>query len=379
MKSSSSSSSSSSYDDIPKLLITTHGQWKVPTNYKKNGPPTFKLPYNTRIMYATGIGVVNYLEQTVPNMINNELKKKQTKKVKLGLKKLKLLKKDLKSYDLYGCCDDLSCKDNRRNNAPIQRDVQEQEQNSSNSSGDRGDATEFLDHTDKPYRITSKEKGNIMPIKTFSISDDDFGKYEDGTNVRNIKNFNDNRMILYIPGHKPIDVLYNWDKQNKNEPFITVKLNYNRIEITLKTVLERVQKIYDNLGLGLLTDLDLIDLSCNVTQDDNNTKAPKDDGHRAKYINELKTLIFDNDEVLSSSPSPSSSSSPSPSPSPSSSSSPYYKMEEENGGFFSMILKSLNNHRNKNRTTSKQIQVNKKKQKSTKKSRRDYIRKKTIN
>ena len=65
----------SDYDMIPKLMITTHGKWNVTSNYA-GGPPTFTLPYNVRIMYATGMGVVNYLDQTLANRINNEYRKK---------------------------------------------------------------------------------------------------------------------------------------------------------------------------------------------------------------------------------------------------------------------------------------------------------------
>jgi hypothetical protein len=327
----------SSYDNIPKLLITCHGKWNVPVNYKKKGHPTFKLPYNTRIMYATGMGVVNYLDQTVPNMINKEYKKNS----QYGLKKIRKFKKDLKSFDLYGCCHNLACKDNRRLNAPTLRDIQEQEKDSDNSDDSRADATAFLDNCDKPYRITSKKKGNDMPIKSFSIMSEDFGKYDDGTNVRDITNLNDNRIILYIPGHLPIDVLYHWGKHNENEPYITAKLNNSNIELSLKTVLERVKIICSNLGIDL-KDLDIIDLSCNITLDYSNETAPKDINAREKYTNKLKDLIFGEDEVSSSS------------------------SEEENVDFSSM----LSQYPSSNKKTPK-----KKKQNSTKKTRREYIRK----
>lgn len=344
-------SSSSIYDNIPKLLITSHGRWNVPSNYKKKGPPTFKLPYNTRIMYATGLGVVNYLEQSVPNMINNEYNKKR----QYGLKKIKEFKKDLRSYDLYGCCDYLACKDNRRLNAPIIREIEEQEQDSSNNTSDRAMATEFLDQSDKPYRITSKLKGDDMPVKTFVISRDEFGKYEDGTNVRDITRLNDNRMILYIPGRDPIDVLYHWNKLNENEPYITAKLRGDNIELTLKTVLERVKKICYDLGIEL-EELDIIDLSCNVTQDNNYETAPKDTNARAKYVDKLKDMVFGSDEVLSSSPTNDEVLSSSPT------------NDEED--FFSMIIMQSSKV-NKNTKT----RVNKKSQNTVKKTRRSYIRK----
>ena len=115
-------------------------------------------------MYATGMGVVNYLDQTLATRIDNEYRKKNG----YGMRKINKFKKDLTSLDLYGCCDALACKDNRRNSNPIIKLVLEEEKEDSNSEN-RVMAKEFLDHTDEPYRITSKRKGVTMPLKTHEI------------------------------------------------------------------------------------------------------------------------------------------------------------------------------------------------------------------
>jgi hypothetical protein len=118
-----------------------------------------------------------------------------------------------------------------------------------------------------------------------------------------------------------------------------------------------------------LKDLDIIDLSCNITVDHNNQPAPKDPNARALYIDKLKELVFGEDEVLSSSSSSSSSS---------------HKIEEENVSFFSMLTlnwwSKTTNKKTTNKKTTKKKTTNKKtpkrkNQQSTKKTRREYIRK----
>lgn len=287
---------SSNYDMIPKLMITTHGKWNVPRN-SANGHPKFTLPYNVRIMYATGMGVVNYLDQTLATRIDNEYRKKNG----YGMRKINKFKKDLRSLDIYGCCDALACKDNRRNSNPIIKQVLEEEKEDSNSEN-RAYAKEFLDHTDEPYRITSKRKGVTMPLKTHEINSNEFGIDEEGYANRNYKNINDNRVILYIPGREPIDILYNWDKVNKDEPYITAKLRTQSIAITFKEILMRVKNICADLGIEI-TDLDIIDLSCNITTDIYGVKAPSDPLYRTEYINKLRKMVFGDDEILSSSSS----------------------------------------------------------------------------
>jgi hypothetical protein len=283
------------YDMIPKLMITTHGKWNVPRNSSK-GHPTFRLPYNVRIMYATGMGVLNYLDQTVANRINNEYKRKR----KYGVRKINKFKKDLRSLDLHGCCDKLACKDNRRNAGQLIKEVIEIEEEDSDSEK-REYATEFLDHTDAPYRITRKQKGAIMPLKTHEIVSSEFGIDDEGCANRDNSNINDNVVLLYIPGHKPINVLYNWDIGNpKDKPYISAKLrNKDTITITFKQILLRVKNICGDLGIEL-NDIDVIDLSCNVTTDIYDEKAPRDPEKRVEYINTLKDMVFGDDEITSS-------------------------------------------------------------------------------
>ena len=236
------SPSTSKYDMIPKLMITTHGKWNVLKNSDK-GHPIFKLPYNVRIMYATGMGVVNYLDQRRPNRINIEY---STKK-KSGMLKLKNFKKDLKSLDLYGCCDELACKDNRRNVAPIINEHMEDEENSDSSV--REMATEFLDHTDEPYRITSKKKGVTMPLKTYEITSNEF-VIKNGVAQLNSEKVYDNRVLLYIPGKDPIDILYNWHIGNpEGKPYIAAKLRRKEISITFKDILLLVKNKCAELGI----------------------------------------------------------------------------------------------------------------------------------
>ena len=329
------------YDMIPKLMITTHGKWNVPRNSSK-GHPTFRLPYNVRIMYATGMGVVNYLEQRLANRIHIEYKEKG-----YGLRKINKFKKDLRSLDLYGCCDALACKDNRRNSAPIIREKMEEEKYDSDPEI-RIMAKEFLDHTDEPYRITSKKKGDVMPLKTHEISSSEFGVDDEGYANRDYTNINDNRVILYIPGRDPIDVLYNWDKINNDEPYITAKLRTPNVTITFKEILIRVKNICAKLGIEM-TDLDIIDLSCNVTTDIYGEKAPQDPQKRVEYINTLRDMIFGEDEILSSSSSSSSSD------------------NEEDAGFLSMLTNWWN-------PKPKQTKKIAKKQRN-KKTRRSYASK----
>lgn len=330
------------YDMIPKLMITTHGKWNVPRNSSK-GHPTFTLPYNVRIMYATGMGVVNYLDQTLANRINNEYKKKS----KYGVRKINKFKKDLRSFDLHGCCDKLACKDNRRNQAPLIKEIIEIEEEDSDSEK-RDDAKEFLDHTDEPYRITSKKIGSTMPLKTHEITNDEFGVDSDGYAIRDMSNINDNRVILYIPGRDPIDVLYNWDTINfDDKPYISAKLRQPNIQITFEQILARVKEICEKEGVAL-TDLDIIDLSCNVTLDVHDMKAPRDPQKRVEYINTLREMVFGEDEILSSS-----------------SSSSY---NEEDKGFFSMLTSNWN-------PKPKQTKKYAKKQQKYNKTRRSYASK----
>jgi len=349
-----------SYDLVPKLLITTHGKWTIPDNYLA-GPETFKLPCNTRIMYASGMGIVNYLNQTVPNMIHKEYQKNKTNQY--GLRQLKSFKKDLRAYDLYGCCDSLACKDNRRNNAPMLRGILESEKDTGMHYLDKMLITEFLDNSDELFRIASKVKGDDMPVKTFEISKSEFGKFDDGTKVRNIINLKDNRMILYIYGREPIDVLYNWDQTNdNNEPFATAKLRTtDSIEITLEAVLKRVEKIMKNLGIDLIN-LDIIDLSCNVTLNKRNEIAPINGNERSEYINKLTLLIFGNDEISSSSVLSSQLSQSS--------------SNTNVLGLFSMLSSMWNNVTNNitNNTTKKNKRKVKKKVQPEPKSRRSYVR-----
>jgi hypothetical protein len=340
-------SNSNDYDVVPKLMITTHGKWNVPRNSSK-GHPKFKLPYNVRIMYATGMGVVNYLDQTLANRINKEYRKKN----KYGMRKINKFKKDLRSFDLYGCCDALACKDNRRNSAHIIRQVIEDENDDDYDSNNREDAKEFLDHTDEPYRITSKKIGSTMPLKTHEISIDEFGVDSDGYANRDSFNLNDNRVILYIQGRDPIDILYHWDKLNNDEPFISAKLRQPNIQITFEEILARVKDICEKEGI-VLTDLDIIDLSCNVTTDVFGVKAPSDPAKRAVYINTLRDMVFGDDEISSSSSLSSSSSS---------------SNNNKDIGFFAMLLESYRNPRKKQ--TKKKTAA--KSRRSYAKSRRSY-------
>jgi hypothetical protein len=219
--------------------------------------------------------------------------------------------------------------------------------------------TEFLDNSDEPFRIASKVKGDDMPVKTFAISKSEFGKFDDGTKVRNNINLKDNRMILYIYGREPIDVLYNWDQTNdNNEPFATAKLRTtDSIEITLEAVLKRVEKIMKNLGIDLIN-LDIIDLSCNITVNKRNELAPRDGNERSEYINKLKLIIFGNDEISSSSVL-----------------SLQLSQSSSNTnvlGLFSMLSSMWNNVTNN--TTKKNKRKVKKKVQSEPKSRRSYVR-----
>jgi hypothetical protein len=166
-------------------------------------------------------------------------------------------------------------------------------------------------------------------------------------------------MILYIYGREPIDVLYNWDQTNdNNEPFATAKLRTtDSIEITLEAVLKRVEKIMKNLGIDLIN-LDIIDLSCNITVNKRNELAPRDGNERSEYINKLKLIIFGNDEISSSSVL-----------------SLQLSQSSSNTnvlGLFSMLSSMWNNVTNN--TTKKNKRKVKKKVQPEPKSRRSYVR-----
>ena len=124
--------------------------------------------------------------------------------------------------------------------------------------------------------------------------------------------------------------------------------NKDTITITFKQILLRVKNICGDLGIEL-NDIDVIDLSCNVTTDIYDEKAPRDPEKRVEYINTLRDMVFGEDEILSSSSSSSSLSSD----------------NEEDIGLFSMLLSYW-------KPKSKQTKKYAKKQQKYKKTRRSY-------
>lgn len=187
-----------------------------------------------------------------------------------------------------------------------------------------------------------------MPLKTYEITSNEF-VIKNGVAQLNSEKVYDNRVLLYIPGKDPIDILYNWHIGNpEGKPYIAAKLRRKEISITFKDILLLVKNKCAELGITI-TDLDIIDLSCNVTMDNDNVKAPYDPHKRVEYINTLREMVFGDDEILSSSSSSSDN--------------------EEDKGFFSMLTSHWNP---KTKPKSKQTKKRAKKQQNYNRSRRSY-------
>jgi len=235
--SSASSASSSSINNTATLVITSHGVWRDSEN-------SFKLPIGINMIKATQIGVANILDQKIPNSMPKLVE--DANKLQNTVDKVAHYQRELNSLDNNNCRYSLSCKTRLKRTPTAIRCANEYE-----NEGDK-DGTHYLDQV-ITYDNIVKTKGRMMPNKSFEIIKKDFrgkGKH----------NEYDDRMVLYLPDGRKVDILNNWmstyNTQNIAESVI--RKHRNLIETTLKDILKKIKQEYG------LKNIIIIDLSCNL-------------------------------------------------------------------------------------------------------------------
>jgi len=253
--------------DTPILVITTHGVWR-------EGNPNFTMPVNMNLMRASSTGAPNYLYDKIPGSLAKLIEKKR-KVTRTSRSLIKSLQRELISIDETGCCSTLSCA------ASLNAETARAQVKSINI--DETDETEKKDQINfirsQAYNLVIKRRGSEMANKSYEIN-----KRDD----QDIKQ--DNRMMLYINGQKPIDILRTWKNDAfQSTPADNVKIrNRDSIETTLEEILDILFNKYN------IENIIIIDLSCNLT--DTIGETERDERH----------FIRDVDQILNPNNSPAS-------------------------------------------------------------------------
>ena len=261
--------SSSSINNTATLVITSHGVWRDSEN-------SFKLPIGINMIKATQIGVVNILDQKISNSMPKLVE--DANKLKTTVDKVALYQRELNSLDNNNCRYSLSSKTLLKRTPTAIQCAKEYE-----SEGDK-DGTQYLDQV-KTYDNIVKTKGRMMPNKSFELNKKDFigkGKH----------NEYDDRMVLYLPDGRKVDILNNWmstyNTQNISESVI--RKHRNIIETTLKDILNKIKKEYG------FKNIIIIDLSCNFVEikeelEEDNKKRQGIDRERRTFIRTINKRL----------------------------------------------------------------------------------------
>ena len=265
---SSSSSSSSSINNTATLVITSHGVWRDSEN-------SFKLPIGLNMIKATQIGVVNILDQKVSNSIPKLVE--DANKLQTTAEKVVHYQDELNSLDNNNCRYSLSSKTRLKRTPTAIQCAKEYE-----NEGDK-DGTQYLNQV-ITYDNIVKTKGKMMPNKSFELNKKDFigkGKH----------NEYDDRMVLYLPDGRKVDILNNWmstyNTHNISESVI--RKHRNIIETTLKDILNKIKKEYG------FKNIIIVDLSCNsIDIEEESEEESEEDKQKRQRIDRLRRNFIRN-------------------------------------------------------------------------------------
>ena len=252
--------------ETPILVITTHGIWReVATN--------FKMPINMNLMRASSTGAPNYLYDKIPGSLTKLIETKR-KVTRTSRSLIKSIQRELISIDETGCCSALSCAASL--NAETARAYVKGAYIDETDEEEKKDQLNFI--RSHAYNIVTKQKGMEMVNKSYEIK-----KSDDGSKL-------DNRMMLYINGRKPVDILRTWKNDAiQSTPADNVKIRKRRvIETTLDEILDILLHKYH------IKNIIIIDLSCNLT--DLMGETERDERH---FIRDIDQILNPNNSTSS--------------------------------------------------------------------------------
>ena len=255
--------------DTPILVITTHGVWR-----EEN--PHFTMPVNMNLMRASSTGAPNYLYDKIPGSLAKLVKEKR-KTTRTSKSLIKSLQRELISIDKTGCCSALSCAASLNAETAIA-----QVKNANKEETDeeeKKDQHNFI--SSHAYNLVIKRMGENMVNKSYEIH-----KHDDS----GIKQ--DNRMMLYINGKTPIDILTTWQNDVlQSTPADNVKMrNRDVIDTTLENILDILFDKYH------IDNIIIIDLSCNLTEPIIDTERNK-----RQFIRNINQTLNPNNGTIESS------------------------------------------------------------------------------